>query len=121
MDSLTIAFYRLDASSSAGKRKWAIDQLSGIVRSGEIPRSDAWISAALHFFLVHGFFLVKKKNKDSEIELVSRHSLLLSGSNYYRPIDTHDLYRCEELLRRAFQTKFMLPVGNSSTLASHFF
>lgn len=47
--------------------KWAVEQVSGIIRSTEIPRDDKWIELALQFLTLHGFFQVKKKSKDSSI------------------------------------------------------
>ncbi|KAG8909871.1 DNA-directed DNA polymerase, partial [Tulasnella sp. 417] len=94
----------LDASTSAGRRKWAIDQLSGIVRSGDIPRSDGWISAALHFLLVHGFFLVKKKNKDSDIELMRR-AAPTGFSDEVHAACRQQLYSCLAFLLRYHSPK----------------
>ncbi|KAG8853507.1 DNA-directed DNA polymerase [Tulasnella sp. 330] len=54
------------------KRLWAIEQLSATLRSTVIPQSDTWISIVLQFFLLHGFFTVKKKNSRSTIEILHR-------------------------------------------------
>ncbi|KIO17918.1 hypothetical protein M407DRAFT_226898 [Tulasnella calospora MUT 4182] len=94
----------LDASTSDSRRKWAVDQLSGIVRSGEVPRSDTWISAALHFFLVHGFFLVKKKNKDSDIELM-RKAPPTGFSDELHATCRQQLYSCLAFLLRFHSPK----------------
>ncbi|KAG9018922.1 DNA-directed DNA polymerase [Tulasnella sp. 427] len=98
----------LDASASLARRKWAVDQLSGIVRSGELPRSDAWISSALQFLLVHGFFLVKKKSEDSEVELLRR-----APPGF--PDEIHSACRQQLYSCLAFLLRFHLPKATSGT------
>ncbi|KAK4686071.1 DNA polymerase phi, partial [Tremellales sp. Uapishka_1] len=57
----------LDAAGLEERRIWALDQLLALCRNGSIPKEDAWISSLLDFLLVHGFFIIRKVNKKSNI------------------------------------------------------
>lgn len=40
-----------------------LDQLSALVKNGAVPKDDACVKSILDFFVAHGFFVVKKKEK----------------------------------------------------------
>ncbi|EJD46060.1 hypothetical protein AURDEDRAFT_63592 [Auricularia subglabra TFB-10046 SS5] len=56
-----------DAKSIEFKRLWIIDQLAILVRNGAVPKDDACVKTILDFFVVHGFFELKKKSAKSSI------------------------------------------------------
>lgn len=41
-----------------------------LIRNGAIPKSDEWVQVVLNWFIVHGFFIVKKKSQKSLISAV---------------------------------------------------
>ena len=53
------------------RRLWALDQLLALCRNGSIPKEDSWIASVLDFLLVHGFFVIRKVDKNSPISAVS--------------------------------------------------
>lgn len=53
------------------RRHWALDQLLALCRNGSVPKTDAWVSSVLDFLLVHGFFVIRKTDKKSNIAAVS--------------------------------------------------
>ncbi|WVW80105.1 hypothetical protein I302_102078 [Kwoniella bestiolae CBS 10118] len=57
----------LDSARIDERRLWALDQLLALCRNGSVPKDDEWISSAIDFLLVHGFFLIRKADKKSPI------------------------------------------------------
>ncbi|WVF67165.1 hypothetical protein IAT40_001911 [Kwoniella sp. CBS 6097] len=57
----------LDSARIEERRLWALDQLLALCRNGSVPKDDAWISSLVDFLLVHGFFLIRKADKKSNI------------------------------------------------------
>lgn len=53
------------------KRQWAIEQLSALIRNGNIPKSDEWVQLVLDWLVVHGLFIVKKESRKNPIAAVS--------------------------------------------------
>ncbi|KAG6885139.1 hypothetical protein C0993_005605 [Termitomyces sp. T159_Od127] len=47
------------------RRSWIIEQLGGLIRSGSIPKNDDWVQSILDLLVVHGLFIVKKKDEKS--------------------------------------------------------
>ncbi|KAG6892458.1 hypothetical protein C0992_000424, partial [Termitomyces sp. T32_za158] len=47
------------------RRSWIIDQLGGLIRSGSLPKNDDWVLSILDLLVVHGLFIVKKKDEKS--------------------------------------------------------
>ncbi|KZV92838.1 hypothetical protein EXIGLDRAFT_613837 [Exidia glandulosa HHB12029] len=50
-------------SDATAKRTWILDQLSALIRNGAVPKDDDCVKTVLDFFVLHGFFVVKKKEK----------------------------------------------------------
>ncbi|TFK27400.1 DNA-directed DNA polymerase, partial [Coprinopsis marcescibilis] len=78
-------FNKPDAKSGQteidSRRNWIIDQLNGLVRNGNVPKSDEWVKAILDFFVVHGLFMIKKKkSKSSTLALREIPSPVVSDS-----------------------------------------
>jgi len=53
------------------KRQWAIEQLSTLIRNGNVPKSDDWVQLVLDWLVVHGLFIVKKESCKNPITPVS--------------------------------------------------
>jgi len=53
------------------KRQWAIEQLSTLIRNGNVPKSDDWVQLVLDWLIVHGLFIVKKESRKNPITPVS--------------------------------------------------
>ncbi|CAE6439768.1 unnamed protein product, partial [Rhizoctonia solani] len=60
----------VDPSEQDSKRRYVFDQLTALMRNGSIPKDDEWINSILELFILHGFFTVTKKNKNSGINLL---------------------------------------------------
>ncbi|KAF9069832.1 DNA polymerase phi-domain-containing protein [Rhodocollybia butyracea] len=48
------------------RRRWIIDQLAALIRNGSISKTDQWVKFVLDWFVVNGFFVVKKKSEKSQ-------------------------------------------------------
>ncbi|KAG8691843.1 hypothetical protein FRC11_007809 [Ceratobasidium sp. 423] len=59
-----------DPSEQDSKRRYVFEQLAALMRNGSIPKDDEWINSVLELFILHGFFTVTKKNKNSEMALL---------------------------------------------------
>lgn len=70
--------YRFDFKRVESRRKWAFDQLLTLVRNNAIPKDDECITDVLGFFAVHGFFAIKKVDKNRPETLTVRLSFLES-------------------------------------------
>lgn len=53
------------------KRQWAIEQLSTLIRNGNVPKSDDWVQLVLDWLVVHGLFIVKKESRKNPTAAVS--------------------------------------------------
>jgi hypothetical protein len=62
---------RSDMAALQERRNWALDQLLALCRNGSVPKNDSWITVVLEFLLVHGFFIIRKADKKSNIASVS--------------------------------------------------
>ncbi|CAE6491505.1 unnamed protein product [Rhizoctonia solani] len=60
----------VDPSEQDSKRRYVFEQLAALMRHGSIPKDDEWVNSILELFILHGFFTVTKKNKNSEIGLL---------------------------------------------------
>ncbi|KAJ3923602.1 DNA polymerase phi-domain-containing protein [Lentinula edodes] len=47
------------------RRRWIIDQLSGLIRNGSIAKTGEWVESVLDWFVVNGLYVVKKKSEKS--------------------------------------------------------
>ncbi|KAF9246115.1 DNA polymerase phi-domain-containing protein [Melanogaster broomeanus] len=56
-----------DFSAVNSRRTWIADQFSALIRNGSIPKSDDWIQIILAWYIVNGFFVVRKKSESSPI------------------------------------------------------
>lgn len=61
----------VDAKAIEDRRQWALDQTLALCRNASVPKEDSWISSVLDFLLVHGFFVIRKLDKQSPIGAVS--------------------------------------------------
>ncbi|KDN51531.1 hypothetical protein RSAG8_00076, partial [Rhizoctonia solani AG-8 WAC10335] len=59
-----------DPSEQDSKRRHVFEQLAALMRNGSIPKDDEWVNSILELFILHGFFTVTKKNKNSGINLL---------------------------------------------------
>lgn len=55
------------------RRTWIFDQLVSLIKNTTVPKTDAWVSSVLEFFVVHGLFSIKCANKKSPLVTVSSH------------------------------------------------
>lgn len=53
------------------RRRWTIEQLSALIRNSNVPKSDEWVQSALDWLVVHGLFLISKKNTKNPITAAS--------------------------------------------------
>lgn len=60
------------------RRTWIFDQLVSLIKNTTVPKTDAWVSSVLEFFVVHGLFSIKSANKKSPLTTVSSDLLPLS-------------------------------------------
>ncbi|KAK6907306.1 hypothetical protein I203_101296 [Kwoniella mangroviensis CBS 8507] len=60
----------LDSARIDERRLWALDQILALCRNGSVPKDDEWISSIIDFLLVHGFFLIRKADKKSQITAI---------------------------------------------------
>ncbi|KAF9364473.1 DNA-directed DNA polymerase [Mortierella sp. NVP85] len=93
---LTKAFLQQDGpdfnSAERGKRvdisrQWSIDQMFSLFRNPKVPREEGWIKSILEFFLVHGFYDIKKadpKSKYSEAHVLPSPALSTATHEYCR-------------------------------------
>ncbi|KAG0239379.1 DNA polymerase phi-domain-containing protein [Mortierella sp. GBAus27b] len=68
-------------------RQWSVDQMFALFRNSKVPREEGWIKAILEFFLVHGFFEIKKvdsKSKYSEAHVLPSPALSTATHDYCR-------------------------------------
>jgi DNA polymerase phi len=75
LESVVLGADTKDVSALEDRRAWALDQMVALMRNGAVPKTDEWVSRVLDFFLVHGFFIVRKADKKSKIKAVSCHLL----------------------------------------------
>ncbi|KAK0459585.1 DNA polymerase phi-domain-containing protein [Desarmillaria tabescens] len=54
-----------DTEGINARRSWVMDQLVALVKNGSIPRRDDWIRQILEWFVVNGFFIVRKPAKQN--------------------------------------------------------
>jgi DNA polymerase phi len=47
-----------------------VDQLSGLIRTSAVPKSDNWVTEVLDFLTLHGLFTVKKKSEKNASALI---------------------------------------------------
>ncbi|KAF9185678.1 DNA-directed DNA polymerase [Haplosporangium sp. Z 767] len=75
LEYLTKAFLQQDGPDSnnmerskriAINRQWTIDQMFSLFRNPKVPREEAWIKSIFEFYLVHGFFDIKKVDPKSK-------------------------------------------------------
>jgi DNA polymerase phi len=69
-----------DAKSLGERRKWAIEQLSSLVRNAKVPKSDDWVSEVLDFLMVHGLFFVKSAKPSKSLSISVPKPPLSTGS-----------------------------------------
>ncbi|KAF9105234.1 DNA-directed DNA polymerase [Mortierella sp. AM989] len=93
---LTKAFLQQDGPDSnnteRGKRidvsrQWTVDQMFSLFRNPKVPREEGWIKSILQFYLVHGFFDIKKvdaKSKYAEAHVLPSPALSAATSEYCR-------------------------------------
>jgi DNA polymerase phi len=66
----------VDVATLDERRSWALDQLLGLCRNTSVPKKDSWVQSTLDFLLVHGFFIIRKVDKKSQISAVSLREVL---------------------------------------------
>ncbi|KAK0197249.1 DNA polymerase phi-domain-containing protein [Armillaria mellea] len=49
-----------DIEGLNARRSWVMDQLVALMKNGSIPKRDDWIRQILEWFVVNGFFIVRK-------------------------------------------------------------
>ncbi|KAK0503113.1 DNA polymerase phi-domain-containing protein [Armillaria luteobubalina] len=49
-----------DIEGLNARRSWVMDQLVALIKNGSIPKQDDWIRQILEWFVVNGFFIVRK-------------------------------------------------------------
>ncbi|KAF9202864.1 DNA-directed DNA polymerase [Haplosporangium sp. Z 27] len=94
---LTKAFLQQDGPDSnnnteRGKRvdvsrQWSVDQMFSLFRNPKVPREEGWIKSILEFYLVHGFFEIKKtdaKSKYAEAHVLPSPELSTATRDYCR-------------------------------------
>ncbi|KAG8686023.1 DNA-directed DNA polymerase, partial [Ceratobasidium sp. 395] len=73
-ESLLIQFRENDANVDPNeqdtKRRYVVEQLSALMRNGSIPKDDEWVASILEFFILHGMFIVTKKNKTGALSIL---------------------------------------------------
>jgi len=69
---------RNDIQAVNAKRHGIIDQLGALIRNGSIPKNDEWIQSILDWFIVNGFFSIKKKSDKSPLPCRKWRHLFLS-------------------------------------------
>ncbi|SJL00256.1 uncharacterized protein ARMOST_03568 [Armillaria ostoyae] len=52
-----------DIEGLNARRSWVMDQLVALIKNGSIPKRDDWIRQILEWFVVNGFFIVRKPAK----------------------------------------------------------
>ncbi|KAG9125256.1 DNA-directed DNA polymerase, partial [Ceratobasidium sp. 392] len=57
----------VDPGEQDAKRRYVVEQLAALMRNGSIPKDDGWVASILEFFIVHGMFIITKKNKSSAL------------------------------------------------------
>ncbi|KAG8764681.1 DNA-directed DNA polymerase [Ceratobasidium sp. 428] len=60
----------VDPSEQDTKRRYVVEQLSALMRNGSIPKDDEWVTSILEFLIVHGMFIVTKKNKAGALSIL---------------------------------------------------
>ncbi|KAF9993768.1 DNA-directed DNA polymerase [Entomortierella chlamydospora] len=73
---------RIDVS-----RQWTVDQMFSLFRNPKVPREEGWIKSILEFYLVHGFFDIKKvdvKSKYAEAHVLPSPALSDATREYCR-------------------------------------
>ncbi|KAF9174057.1 DNA-directed DNA polymerase [Mortierella sp. AD011] len=73
---------RIDVS-----RQWTVDQMFSLFRNPKVPREEGWIKSILEFYLVHGFFNIKKvdaKSKYAEAHVLPSPALSDATREYCR-------------------------------------
>ncbi|KAG9318874.1 DNA polymerase phi-domain-containing protein [Chiua virens] len=56
-----------EPSTINSRRTWIADQFAALIRNGSIPKDDEWIQIVLDFYIVNGFFAVRKRSEKSPI------------------------------------------------------
>ncbi|KAJ3287161.1 hypothetical protein HK104_008733 [Borealophlyctis nickersoniae] len=67
LDFLKSMFVKQEDKDGLGvnyHRRWAVDQMMLLVRTGKIPKQEGWIRSISQFLCLHGFFHVQEDAKD---------------------------------------------------------
>ncbi|KAG8828577.1 DNA-directed DNA polymerase [Serendipita sp. 399] len=61
---ITLIFHGTQSEPSADSdQQWAINQLSSLIRSSIVPKSDSWVTSILELYVREGFFTTISKKK----------------------------------------------------------